>query len=127
MNLVTVLLRLEGVALFALATWAYFARLEGSWVVFAALLLAPDLSIAGFLGGTRIGAVVYNLVHTEVLPAVLLLAGFVSESGILTLAAIILGAHIGMDRACGYGLKFPMAFKDTHLQRLAAASESMPS
>ena len=27
-------------------------------------------------------------------------------------------AHIGMDRAIGYGLKYPTNHKDTHLQRV---------
>jgi hypothetical protein len=27
-------------------------------------------------------------------------------------------AHIGVDRALGYGLKYPSSFKDTHLQRV---------
>ncbi|NLE50171.1 MAG: DUF4260 domain-containing protein, partial [Chloroflexi bacterium] len=27
-------------------------------------------------------------------------------------------AHIGMDRALGYGLKYATGFKDTHIQRL---------
>jgi hypothetical protein len=26
--------------------------------------------------------------------------------------------HIGVDRAVGYGLKYPTGFKDTHLQRV---------
>jgi hypothetical protein len=35
----------------------------------------------------------------------------------IQLALIWLG-HIGMDRALGYGLKYPTAFKDTHLDRV---------
>jgi len=27
-------------------------------------------------------------------------------------------AHIGIDRVLGYGLKYPTAFKDTHLQKV---------
>ena len=26
--------------------------------------------------------------------------------------------HIGVDRAIGYGLKYPTGFKDTHLKRV---------
>jgi hypothetical protein len=26
--------------------------------------------------------------------------------------------HIGVDRAIGYGLKYPSGFRDTHLQRM---------
>ena len=34
------------------------------------------------------------------------------------LAAAILIAHVGMDRAVGYGLKLPGSFHDTHLGRM---------
>ena len=32
--------------------------------------------------------------------------------------ALIWVAHIGVDRALGYGLKYPTGFADTHLQRV---------
>ena len=32
--------------------------------------------------------------------------------------ALIWLTHIGVDRAIGYGLKYPTGFKDTHLQRV---------
>ncbi len=44
------LLRLEGLAAAAAALTIY-ARLGGSWWLFALLILAPDLSIMGYLGG----------------------------------------------------------------------------
>ncbi len=34
------------------------------------------------------------------------------------LAGAILVAHVGMDRAVGYGLKLPGSFHDTHLGRM---------
>ena len=34
------------------------------------------------------------------------------------LSMLIWLAHIGADRALGYGLKYPTHFKDTHLQRV---------
>ncbi len=36
----------------------------------------------------------------------------------LTFAGILLVAHVGMDRAFGYGLKYPTSFQDTHLGRI---------
>jgi hypothetical protein len=30
----------------------------------------------------------------------------------------VLIAHVGMDRAVGYGLKLPSSFQDTHLGRM---------
>jgi len=32
--------------------------------------------------------------------------------------ALIWLAHIGIDRALGYGLKYPTFFRDTHLQHV---------
>lgn len=36
----------------------------------------------------------------------------------VTLAGAILVAHVGMDRAIGYGLKLPTSFQETHLGRI---------
>ncbi len=33
-------------------------------VLFVVLILAPDLSMLGYLAGSRVGAAVYNVVHT---------------------------------------------------------------
>ena len=118
MNLVRGLLHLEGAVIFAAATWAYFALLDGSWIAFLALILVPDLSMVGYLRGPRLGAWTYNLVHTEALPVALLAIGLGIDSRRVLLAALVLAAHIGMDRAAGYGLKFTSGFKHTHLQRV---------
>jgi hypothetical protein len=118
MRLVQAVLRAEGVAIFAASTWAYFALLGGWWVAYAALLLVPDVSMIGYLRDTRLGAWTYNLVHNEALPLALLVAGVAAGSEVITGGALILGAHVGMDRAFGYGLKLPERFTDTHLQRL---------
>ena len=111
------LLRVEGGVLLAAALFAYW-RLEGNWIHFVVLLLAPDIGLVGYLRGPRLGAALYNLTHAEVLPVALAFVGVLGESPIaLQLAAIWL-AHVGMDRVIGYGLKFPTGFKDTHLSRL---------
>jgi hypothetical protein len=68
MNLVRGLLHREGAIIFAGATWAYFALLGASWIVYLALIVAPDVSAVGYLRGPRLGAWTYNLVHTEALP-----------------------------------------------------------
>jgi hypothetical protein len=57
-------------------------------------------------------------VHTEVFPIALATAGVVSDTDTATKIALIWLAHIGVDRLLGYGLKYPTAFKDTHLQRV---------
>ena len=112
------LLRVEGLVLFALATGAYFLR-DGGWVLFLVLLLVPDVSMAGYLANRRVGSVTYNLVHAVVLPAALLgVAWYVGWSLGIGLALIWL-AHVGVDRTFGLGLKYPdAAFRETHLDRV---------
>ena len=104
---VRTLLRLEGLALLLAALIAY-AKLSGDWLLFAQAFLAPDLAIAAYLFGPRIGAGAYNASHATLGP--LALASF----GQLAPAAIWL-AHIGFDRALGFGLKYQAGFRHTHL------------
>jgi hypothetical protein len=111
------LLHAEGLAVFAAAIGLYF-RADYQWWLLLALVLAPDLSMIGYAAGTRVGAAAYNSVHTYVLPVVLGLAGVLAESSLATKLALIWLAHIGLDRALGYGLKYPTHFKYTHLQRV---------
>jgi len=115
-----VLLRLEGAVILAVALWAH-ARCDWSWWLFAALILLPDVSMAGYLANPRLGAVTYNLAHTLSAPAVLAALGALFGIAILFPLAAIWVAHIGLDRMLGYGLKYPTAFGDTHLGRLGGA------
>jgi hypothetical protein len=108
-------LRLEGLAVLALAVLLY--ELGGhSWLLFAALFLVPDLSFAAYLAGPRVGAAGYNLAHSYVGPV--LVAALALLTGRPPVAALVWAAHIGFDRALGYGLKYPSGFGDTHLGRL---------
>ena len=77
----------------------------------------------------RVGAAIYNIVHTWVAPAVLFVLGWwgsamlrsvgiEANTAFLLPLAFILGAHIGIDRALGFGLKLPSGFRDTHLGRI---------
>jgi hypothetical protein len=111
------LLRLEGLAVVAAAVVLYFHE-DFGWILFVALILAPDLSFAGYAFGPRVGAVAYDAVHTEVFPVALGTVGVVAGSSGATKVALIWLAHIGADRLLGYGLKYPTAFKDTHLSRV---------
>lgn len=117
---ITTLLRIEGLAVFAGAITAY-ATLGGNWWLFAALILAPDLSFAGALLGKKAGSLAYNVAHTYTLPALVALIGWVSGIGWLYWVAIIWVAHIGIDRGLGYGLKHPGSFNETHLGRIGKA------
>jgi len=100
------------------AALALYAHAGFSWLIFALFLLAPDLSMLGYLAGPRVGAALYNLVHTYVLALLLTLAGFLGAQPTLAAAGLILIAHIGLDRALGYGLKYSTAFGHSHLGRI---------
>jgi hypothetical protein len=106
--------RLEGAVLLAAALVVYY-RVDGNWLLFVALLLAPDVSAIGYAFGPAFGATTYNLVHTYLLPAGLAAYGVFAGHVLLVQLAAIWFAHIGMDRIAGYGLKFRDRFGHTHL------------
>jgi hypothetical protein len=109
-----VFLRVEGLAALAVAVGAYLT-LDGPLWLFLVLALAPDLSMAAYLAGPRVGSLGYNLVHTYTLPLALGGVGFWTDAHVAMLVAAIWAAHIGADRVAGYGLKFETGFGDTHL------------
>ena len=118
---VRTLLRLEGVVLFAGMTLLY-ALWDGSWWVYAILFLAPDLSFAAYLAGPKAGAIVYNAAHSYLLPVALMTAGLAMASPLVLSIAMIWLAHIGFDRALGYGLKYASGFGFTHMGRIGKPS-----
>jgi hypothetical protein len=107
-------LRMEGLAVLAVATVLYFLS-GGVWWLFALLLFAPDLSFFGYLGGNKIGAVIYNIAHSYILPLLFGLVGIIMKVDLIQHIALIYFAHIGLDRSLGYGLKYAKGFKHTHL------------
>ena len=120
------ILRAEGLAVLAATLWIY-AVLGWSWWLFAALILAPDLSMLGYLWGPRIGAAAYNAAHTYLAPAGLIALGALTVSPLLGSLALIWAAHIGLDRMLGYGLKYPHGFKATHLSGAETVRAAAPA
>jgi hypothetical protein len=114
-------LRLEGLALFA-ASLAAFIYLRQSFWIFAALFLVPDLCLALYFLGPRGGAVIYNICHSTIGPWLLAIYGVLAGELFAQVLASIWLAHIGFDRAIGYGLKYPSDFRDTHLGRIGRAA-----
>ena len=117
------LLRLEGLTLFIGMTLLYGAW-DGSWWVYAILFLVPDLSFAAYLAGPRAGAIVYNAAHSYMAPMTLNIVGFALASPLVLSIAMIWLAHIGFDRALGYGLKYSAGFGFTHLGRIGPAAKA---
>ncbi|MBM7542605.1 DUF4260 domain-containing protein [Amphibacillus cookii] len=111
------LLHFEGLVVVFISL--YFYHLNGfSWWLLILLALAPDLSMLAYLISVRIGAVVYNFFHTYIIPVLLILLAIFIDSAPLLAVCLIWVTHIGVDRLCGYGLKYPTTFKDTHLNRI---------
>ena len=116
-NLPRLLLRAEG-AVVALAAVTLYFYADFPWWLLVVLALAPDVSFVGFAAGPRVGAATYNAAHTYLVPVVLGAVGVVAAADLATQVALVWITHIGVDRAIGYGLKYPTGFKDTHLQRV---------
>jgi hypothetical protein len=122
---VKILLRLEGIFLFAGMVLLYHAW-GASWLVFALLFLVPDLSFLAYLAGPRTGAIIYNAAHSHVGPVALMMAGFALGSPHTLSIAVIWLAHLGVDRAVGYGLKYSAGFAFTHLGQIGRPGKPGP-
>ena len=114
------LLKLEELAEALLAVLV-FAHLPYPWWWLPALFLLPDLSMMGYLAGSRTGAFFYNLLHHKALALVLGAAGWVLGQPLLLLAGTVLLFHSAFDRLLGYGLKYPAGFHFTHLGTIGRA------
>jgi hypothetical protein len=112
-------LRAEGLVLLAATLTAYVWALdEPLWLV-PLLLFAPDLLMVGYARSTRAGAALYNLAHSYPAPALVGAAALAGSAPRWEAVALVWFAHIGMDRALGYGLKYDDSFTHTHLGRIA--------
>lgn len=123
---VSVLLRLEGLVA-AIASVVLYAQTGASWWLFAALWLAPDLSMLGYLKRPCLGARIYNTAHTYILPGILALLAFLLHARELLPVSLIWVNHIGVDRLLGYGLKYSDGFGFTHLGRLGKREATSPA
>ena len=83
-----ILERLEGLALLV-ASVTIFAVSAPNWVLFVVLLLAPDLAMIGYLRGSRIGAISYNLAHLKILPLALGSIGLLTSNTLEIQLALI--------------------------------------
>jgi hypothetical protein len=111
------LLRIEECALLA-GTVVLYGQMHFSWLLFGVLFLAPDLFMLGYLANPRVGAAVYNLGHVLAVPLVVFAVGYAMGRRGWMAVGIIWFSHIAFDRLLGFGLKYPGAFKDMHLQHV---------
>jgi hypothetical protein len=108
------LLKIEEVFMFGLSIFL-FSKLDYVWWWYPVLILTPDLSMIGYLGGPQLGAATYNFIHNKALGIGIFVLGIVLASPPLMLAGLILFGHSSMDRVLGYGLNYPDSFEHTHL------------
>lgn len=123
MRLTIAFQRLEAVAI-VLASVYFYHRLHRSFLLFALLLFSIDLFMLGYLTSNRVGAYIYNIGHSLALPLVMLVLGTALGNEISMTLSLIWFAHIGLDRALGYGLKFTSGFNDTHLGSIGKSPHS---
>lgn len=123
---VRIVLRLEGLCVLIAAALAY-SKFGLGWGSFALYFFAPDISFLGYLAGPRRGAICYNLAHSYSGAVVCLALGLVTPAPAVLGAGIIWCAHIGFDRALGYGLKYSEGFGFTHLGRIGRLVRSDPA
>ncbi|MBP2216925.1 DUF4260 family protein [Arthrobacter sp. CAN_C5] len=117
----TLIQRVENAAVAVAIILAMIAYGQPWWLLLAAFLVF-DLSALGYLGGSRCGAVTYNLVHNYTGPAIVLslyIALVLVDYRVtwLSTLAACWAFHVAVDRALGYGLKLE-DFTHTHLGRI---------
>ena len=111
------LLQAEGAVVFA-ASLALYIDADFSIVALVVLFLAPDLAFVVFLLSPKAGAIAYDLMHIEVWPVLLGTLGVLVDERLPIQIALIWLAHIGLDRMLGYGLRYPTAPAESHLDRV---------
>jgi hypothetical protein len=114
MNNPKLIQKLEGLAVLIVVLIAY-QQAQFSWWYFFLIILLFDISMIGYAFSKKAGAIVYNIGHSFVGPLLLLGLWLLQNNSALLMISLIWIAHIGMDRAFGYGLKLPKGFKHTHL------------
>lgn len=107
-------LRLEGLVILVAALICY-SRYGAGWGIFAATYLVPDLSFAGYLAGPRVGAITYNVAHSYTGAVASVSAAILFPTVVPLAIGLVWCAHIGFDRALGYGVKYSHGFGFTHL------------
>jgi len=111
------ILRIEN-AFILISSIYWYSYCHFNWTVFAVLLLVPDIFMFGYFVDKTRGTYIYNIGHTYLLPAILLVYGLSATQQTLIMFSTIWIAHIAMDRTFGFGLKYVSNFKDTHMQNV---------
>jgi len=114
--------RVEAAVLFGVSL-ALYMWFDFPTYIFFSLLFVFDLSMLGYFIDDRTGALLYNLGHSIAWPLGLFWYSVFYDSSVAFAFGLIWLAHIGMDRALGYGLKFSTGFNHTHLGKLGESKK----
>lgn len=98
-----------------LASLYFYIYLDFNIWLFIIFLFSMDIFMLGYLKDNKIGAYMYNFGHSMIMPSILIVIGTMGSLRLLLAIGLIWFAHIGWDRALGYGLKYESGFKHTHL------------
>lgn len=110
-------LKLEyGVLLLFFISLVYSHQLFSPWVLL--IFWYPDIAFFGYLFGSKVGAIAYNLTHYFGTAVGLFAIATIFQIELLEYLSLIQLAHICFDRFLGYGLKYTKGFKYTHLGEL---------
>ncbi len=109
------ILKLEQTVLFLLSIILFSELSNFPWYFYAALFFVPDISFLAYTINSKIGAVLYNLLHHQGIWIFISILGFYSEIEWLLGLGIVFTGHAAFDRLFGYGLKYSDSFKHTHL------------
>jgi hypothetical protein len=93
----------------------YYQPMHVALWLWPILFLAPDLGMLGYVAGPSTGALTYNLLHHKAVAVILMGIGFWLSVPVMLLMGLLIYAHSSFDRVLGYGLKYPDAFRHTHL------------
>jgi len=111
------ILKLEELGMFVISIFGLY-WLRCSWWYYGLMLIAPDLSMLGYMFGKKVGAASYNFFHHKGVAAVAIIIGAEMKLTYLLIIGIIIFGHSSMDRIMGYGLKTERGFKFTHLGKI---------
>src|SRR5699024_302243 len=102
--MVKMVLHMEGMIIF-IGAMIIYGMMDYNWWLFIILLLAPDVSMLGYLKNEIFCSYIYYIFHTYVLAFLVIGIGYWTQTTLLIGIGIIWVAHIGMDRLFGFGLK----------------------
>ena len=94
-----------------------------AWYWLPILFIVVDLSMAGYLASSRLGALTYNIGHSLIGPAILVALYIATTNQTILFVSLIWLFHILVDRALGYGLKHTKGFEHTHLGPIGKAKK----